>query len=329
MTTTPDRRTAPAPGAEADDRAAGAPADPADPADPPDAAHPPNPAGPADAADPPAATGEPVLPRGRPGSTGLPEPRDPFDASHATQAPAPPVQSDDPTATATGGTAAPAAAPFAAPVTTDPPPDDQPEQMSTPQTFPSQHPAGVQRARRGPRPPRDAPRWVRWTVLPLLVLVPIGYVAVSAEQSRDSGEDKQQEAAVRHLTRAKPSSLQQRIYQVPFPAGARNQGYLETNSWDVSVLFAQFTTTAGGLDTFLAKTGTSRTALRPGHDTITPVRAARAGWDFTVHRSYAGIALHQVGDKPDHDIMVDLTDPDAPSVYVVSTVNFQHGFGGG
>ena len=38
---------------------------------------------------------------------------------------------------------------------------------------------------------RDAPRWVRWTVLPLLVLVPLGYVIISAEQSRDGGAVKE------------------------------------------------------------------------------------------------------------------------------------------
>ncbi|MYS20200.1 hypothetical protein GTW78_08120 [Streptomyces sp. SID4948] len=166
-------------------------------------------------------------------------------------------------------------------------------------------------------------------MLPLLVVVPIGYVVVAAKQSRISGEDKQQEAAARHMTRARPSSLQQRVYQVSFPIGATHPGYLETNSWDVSVLLAQFTTTAGGLDTFLAKVGTSRAALQPGRVTIRPAQTKGVDWNFAVHRPYAGITLHQAGDKPDHDITVDLTDPDAPTVYVVSTVNFQHGFGGG
>jgi hypothetical protein len=95
------------------------------------------------------------------------------------------------------------------------------------------------------------------------------------------------------------------------------------------MLYAQFTTTAGGLDTFLAKTGTSRAALADGPAAISPAQAQQAGWNFAVHRSYAGITLHQAGDKPDHEITVDLTDPNGPTVYVVSTVNFQHGFGGG
>ncbi|WP_329137839.1 hypothetical protein OG552_28825 [Streptomyces sp. NBC_01476] len=203
--------------------------------------------------------------------------------------------------------------------------------MSPSQTIPPQHSAaGTGHPRSGdPHAPRDLPRWVRWTVLPLLVVVPIGYVAISAEQSRDSGMDKQQEAAARHLTRHWPSGLQQRIYQVEFPTESHHPGYLETNSWDVSVFYAQFSTTAGGLDTFLAKIGTSRTALRMGNTAISPAQAKAAGWNFDVPRSYAGVSLHQVGDKPDHEIIVDLTNPDAPTVYVVSTVNFQHGFGGG
>lgn len=177
--------------------------------------------------------------------------------------------------------------------------------------------------------PRDLPRWVRWTVVPLLVLVPIGYVLISAEQSRDSGQNKQQEAAVTHLSRDLPSTLQQRIYQVPFPTGVTGPGYLETNSWDTSQLYVQFTTTAGGLDTFLAQVGTSRYALRPGRGAITAGQGRAAGWVFPPGHDLAGAALHQVGDKPDHDIVVDLSSPDAPTVYVVSTVNFQHGFGGG
>jgi hypothetical protein len=179
------------------------------------------------------------------------------------------------------------------------------------------------------RGPRDVPRWARWTVLPLLVLVPAGYLAVSAAQSRESGETIQQQAATRKMSRVAPTSLQKRIYQVPIPVGARRAGFLETNSWDVSVLDVQFTTSPGGLDTFLAKVGTSRAALRGGWDAITPAQAEGPGWSFSGTRTWAGIRLEQVGDKPDHAIMVDLTDDDAPRVYVVSTVNFQHGFGGG
>jgi hypothetical protein len=189
--------------------------------------------------------------------------------------------------------------------------------------------AEAQFAAAGPRPPRTPPRWVRWTVVPLLVLVPMGYVGVSAAQSRGSGEDARQEAAGRELTQVYPTQLQQRIYQVTIPRGSRYVRYLETNSWDNSELYAEFVTTAGGLDTFLARIGTSRTALRTGTVAMSAAQCKAAGWNFAIPRTWAGESLHRPGDKPDHDITVDMTNPDRPRVYVVSTVNFQHGFGGG
>lgn len=181
----------------------------------------------------------------------------------------------------------------------------------------------------GGAPPRNPPRWVRWTVVPLLVLVPMGYVVISAAQSRGAGISEQQQAASRKLAQVYPTLLQQRIYQVHVPVGSRYTRYLETNSWDTSVFYAEFLTTSGGLDTFLAQVGTSRAALRAGEVPMTPAQCKAAGWNFAIPRTWAGVSLHQFGDKPDHEITVDLTYPDTPRVYVVSTVNFQHGFGGG
>jgi hypothetical protein len=180
-----------------------------------------------------------------------------------------------------------------------------------------------------PRAPRNPPRWVRWTVVPLLVLVPVGYVAISAAQSRGSGESEQQQAASRQLTQVYPSALQQRIYQVTIPMGARYVRNMEANSWDVSVLYAEFQTTPGGLDTFLFQVGSSRAQLRAGQVAMTAAQSKAVGWNFALPRSWAGVTLHQAGDKPDHSITVDLSNPERPRVYVVSTVNFQHGFGGG
>lgn len=126
-----------------------------------------------------------------------------------------------------------------------------------------------------------------------------------------------------------PTQLQQRIYQVTVPVGSRYVRNLETNSWDTSELYAEFVTTAGGLDTFLAQIGTSRAALRNGAVAMTAAQSKAAGWNFAIPRTWAGLSLHRPGDKPDHNITVDMTNPDHPRVYVVSTVNFQHGFGGG
>ncbi|MDJ0340814.1 hypothetical protein QMK19_18680 [Streptomyces sp. H10-C2] len=170
---------------------------------------------------------------------------------------------------------------------------------------------------------RKVPRWVHWTVVPLLILVPVGYVIVSAEQSRDSGQNKEESAAATHLTWDWPTKAQRRIYQVPIPLDwTRKIAYLETNTWDTGVLYVQFQPTPGGLDTFLAQVGISRSALKSGAVTITPKQAKVPGWSFGPGHQWAGVSRTQHGDKPDHDITVDLTDPENPVVYVVSTINF-------
>ncbi|WP_328912681.1 MULTISPECIES: hypothetical protein [unclassified Streptomyces] len=181
-------------------------------------------------------------------------------------------------------------------------------------------------------PARDLPRWVRWTVVPLLVLVPIGYVIISAEQSRGDGDDEAAQAQTspgHRIADFYPTKLQRRIYQVPIPPMAHHVRSMETNSWETSELYVEFTTTPGGLDTFLAQVGTSRAELRDGQVAMSAAQCALAGWDFSIPRQWGGATLHQAGDKPDHDITVSLSDPDWPRVYVVSTVNFQHGFSGG
>jgi hypothetical protein len=170
---------------------------------------------------------------------------------------------------------------------------------------------------------RELSGWVRWTVLPLLILVPIGYLLISAAQSRDSGEDKQQEAAATVLTHhAWPTKVQRRIYQVPIPLGSTNVGFLETNSWKTSSLYVQFATTPGGLDSFLAQIHTSRAALRHGYIPIRAAQAKRAGWTWRSDRLWAGALLTQHGAKPDHSIVVNLGNPNRPYIYLVSTMDF-------
>jgi hypothetical protein len=173
------------------------------------------------------------------------------------------------------------------------------------------------------QPLRKPPRWVRWTVLPLLVLVPVGYVIISAEQSRDSGSAKQNQAAATGLSHYWPSKVQRRIYQVPIPyVSTTGVAYLETNSWTTSTLYVQFRTNAGGLDTFLAQVGTSRAALKAGDVTVTAKQRKIVQWNFGATHQWAGVSLTQHGDKPDHNLVVDLTNPDQPVVYVASTMNF-------
>ncbi|TKA11073.1 hypothetical protein [Actinacidiphila oryziradicis] len=174
------------------------------------------------------------------------------------------------------------------------------------------------------QPLRKPPRWVRWTVVPLLVLAPVGYVIISAEQSRDSGIDKQNQAAATRLTHYWPSKVQRRIYQVPIPLGGVASGvaYLETNSWTTSTLYVQFRTNAGALDSFLAQLGTSRAALKTGDITITAQQRKMVRWNFRPAHQWAGASLTEHGDKPDHNLVVDLTNPDLPVIYVASTMNF-------
>jgi hypothetical protein len=164
---------------------------------------------------------------------------------------------------------------------------------------------------------------VQWTVVPLLILVPIGYVIISAEQSRDSGEDKQEQAAATTLTYLWPTKVQRRIYEVPIPSGSTPVAYLETNNWASSSLYVQFRTNQGGLDTFLAQVGTSRASLEGGKVTVTPKQARTVRWTFDEDHAFAGVRLKQHGDKPDHDITVDFSNADHPVVYVVSTINFR------
>ncbi|MEU6343833.1 hypothetical protein ABZ883_23165 [Streptomyces sp. NPDC046977] len=171
-------------------------------------------------------------------------------------------------------------------------------------------------------PLRKPPRWVQWTVVPLLIVVPVFYVLISAEQSRDGGEQKQKLAAATTLTYTWPTKVQRRIYDVPIPPRSRPVAFLETNNWAASSLYVQFTTSQGGLDTFLAQVGSSRAALKDGEVTVSRKQASTVRWAFGSGQHWAGTRLQQHGDKPDHDITVDLTSPDAPVVYVVSTMDF-------
>jgi hypothetical protein len=153
-------------------------------------------------------------------------------------------------------------------------------------------------------------------------VIPVGYVIVSAEQSRDSGKGKQNQAAATGLTRYWPNKVQRRIYEVPIPMGATDVAYLETNGWSASTLYAEFRTNAGGLDTFLAQVGSSRAALKAGDITISAQQRWIVRWNFGSSHHWAGVSLTQHGDKPDHNIIVDLVNPDQPVVYVASTMDF-------
>ncbi|AYG79551.1 hypothetical protein DWB77_01666 [Streptomyces hundungensis] len=162
-------------------------------------------------------------------------------------------------------------------------------------------------------------RWITAVIIVLLIGVPAGYLAISAEQSRTSGRDKESEASARGLQKDWPSKTQRRIYEVPVPTDATDVAYYETNSWKVSKLYVQFTTNAAGLAEFMKESGTSTAALKPGDVTIGPEDARRVGWTFPAGHDWAATTHAQKDPLPTQNITVDETDPDKPVVFVVST----------
>ncbi|MFD8980949.1 hypothetical protein [Streptomyces sp. NPDC059564] len=183
----------------------------------------------------------------------------------------------------------------------------------------------------GPRPPTEEERqdlqdrkttvrrrWITAIIILLLVGVPAGYLAVSAQQSRESGRDKAAKVGAVKVRESWPSQVQRSVYEVPIPMMASLVGYLETNNWHTSRLFVQFGVTPRELDTFLADVGTSREALTPGV-TISAHDAQVAGWSWSPRHKWSGITLDAKDPRPTRDITVDLTNPANPRVYVVST----------
>ncbi|MEU9148032.1 hypothetical protein [Streptomyces sp. NPDC048349] len=161
-------------------------------------------------------------------------------------------------------------------------------------------------------------RWVTAIIILLLVGVPAGYLAISTQQSRESGRDKAARIGASKVRPGWPSKVQRSIYEVPIPPKAWRVGFLETNNWRTSRLFTQFAVTPADLDAFLASLGTSRDALRPGV-AISPHDSEVAGWSWSPAASWYETTLEQQDPRPTRDVTVDLTDPEHPKVYVVST----------
>lgn len=177
----------------------------------------------------------------------------------------------------------------------------------------------------GPQPPTAEDRrhvvkrrWITAIIILLLIGVPAGYLAISTQQSRESGRDKAAKVGASTVRPGWPSRVQRSIYEVPIPDKAWRVGFLETNNWRTSRLYTQFAVTPPELDAFLASVGTSREELTPGvsisaHDTSV------AGWDWTQGTGWLGTTVEQDDPRPTRDITVDLSDPKVTKVYVVST----------
>lgn len=173
------------------------------------------------------------------------------------------------------------------------------------------------------RPPEDPRHKAKRRALTLLIIVlligvPAGYLVISANQSRNSGKDKEQKYSATGLTAGWPSKVQRRLYQVPVPHPADQIAYYETNNWKTSRLYVQFRTNAAGLDSFLESMDVSRDDLRKGDLSIGARDRKITGWAFTGPGAWWGLTHKQKNPAPTQDVIVNLADPNFPMVYVVS-----------
>ncbi|WP_329415008.1 sugar kinase [Streptomyces sp. NBC_00704] len=177
------------------------------------------------------------------------------------------------------------------------------------------------------RPPEDRRHVIRRRAITLLIIVlligvPAGYLVISANQSRDSGKDKEEKYSATGLTEGWPSKIQRRLYQVPIPHPSNQVAYYETNNWKTSRLYVQFQTTHLGLDEFLAHIGVSRADLKKGDIAISARDQEITGWKFSGPGSrpgdYFGLVRGRKNPDPTLDVVVNTGNATYPFVYVVS-----------
>lgn len=176
----------------------------------------------------------------------------------------------------------------------------------------------------GQRPPhRPRHRVITLVIVVLLIAIPAGYLVMSAFVSRQSGQEKQRDAALQNLTWDWPSKVQRRIYDVPIPLGSSYVAHYEANSWKTSSLHVQFRTTDKKLGTFLKEVGSERAKLEKGRITISRAQADEVGWRLKDDgATFSGLEYQKSKSTPELKITVDTRAKDRPRVYVVSTVRF-------
>ncbi|MFE5814434.1 sugar kinase [Streptomyces sp. NPDC056479] len=155
-------------------------------------------------------------------------------------------------------------------------------------------------------------------IIVLLIGVPAGYLVISANQSRDSGKDKEEKYSATGLSKGWPSRVQRRVYQIPIPHPAYKVAYYETNNWKTSRLYVQFETNGENLDSYLKAMGADRDDLEQDDITINARDRKVTGWDFTGPGPWYGFIHKQKNPAPTKDVVVNMSDPDRPFVYVVS-----------
>jgi hypothetical protein len=173
------------------------------------------------------------------------------------------------------------------------------------------------------QPAEDRRHMIRRRALTLLIIVlligvPAGYLVISANQSRDSGKDKEAKYSATGLTAGWPSRVQRRLYQIPVPDPSYQVAYYETNNWKTSRLYVQFQTADKNMDWFLKTIGVSRSDLKPDAITISARDQKITGWDFKRPGPWYGFVHKQKNPAPTQDVVVNMSDPDNPFVYVVS-----------
>ncbi|MGW1810595.1 sugar kinase [Streptomyces sp. NPDC002078] len=155
-------------------------------------------------------------------------------------------------------------------------------------------------------------------IIGLLIGVPAGYLVISANQSRNSGKDKEAKYSATGLTAGWPSKVQRRLYQVTVPHPADYIASYETNNWKTSRLYVQFRTNAAGLDSFLQTMGVRRDELKKSDIAIGTRDQKVSGWRFTGTGPWWGLTHRQKNPAPTQDVVVNMSDPKNPMVYVVS-----------
>ncbi|MFF8593601.1 sugar kinase [Streptomyces sp. NPDC015220] len=189
--------------------------------------------------------------------------------------------------------------------------------MSLPrQAAPPHEPPPPRRAET--RHDRNRRRALTLLIIVLLIGVPAGYLLWCAHQSRSSGRDKAAKYAATGLTPTYPAKVQRRLYEVPVPHPADRVASYETNNWRTSRLYVQFRTTEAGLDTFLDAMGVNRNDLGKGDVTISARDRQITGWTFKDPGPWWGLSHSQKNPAPTQDVMVNLSNPVLPMVYVVS-----------
>ncbi|MFJ8629637.1 sugar kinase [Streptomyces sp. NPDC093568] len=173
------------------------------------------------------------------------------------------------------------------------------------------------------QPAEDRRHMIRRRTLTLLIIVlligvPAGYLVISANQSRDSGKDKEEKYSATGLSAGWPSRVQRRIYQIPIPVPSYKVAYYETNNWRTSRLYVQFETEDEELDGYLKSMGADRDDLKQDDITISARDQKITGWDFSRKGPWYGFVHKQKNPAPTKDVVVNMSDPDHPFVYVVS-----------